>query len=148
SDARLAAERVLDELRSANPKRTLTLEARTGNTFGNWDVERIAQIISNLASNALRYGDKESAVAVILEDGPANSMVISVHNRGLPIAPDLLPHLFEPYKRGADAPTAYAGGLGLGLYIVRELARAHGGEVTVSSTALDGTTFRAKLPRT
>jgi signal transduction histidine kinase len=148
SDARPAAERVLDELRSANPQRTVTLEARTGNTFGNWDVERIAQIVSNLASNALRYGDKESEVAVLLEDGPPGSMMLVVHNRGQPISPELLPHLFEPYKRGADSKTAYAGGLGLGLYIVREIARAHGGEVTVSSTAMDGTTFRARLPRT
>ena len=148
SDARPAAERALDELRSANPTRDLKLEVKTGNTYGNWDVERITQIISNLASNALRYGAKDSTVTVLMEDSPPNSMTISVHNRGEPIAPDLLPHLFEPYKRGRDSAKTYASGLGLGLYIVREIARAHGGEVTVHSNRIDGTTFRAKLPRT
>jgi signal transduction histidine kinase len=147
SDARPAVERAIDELRSANPTRALQLEVRTASTSGNWDVERIAQIVSNLAGNALRYGAKDSAVTVSLEDAQPEAMVIAVHNRGDPIASELLPHLFEPYKRGAAAPTAYAGGLGLGLYIVREIAVAHGGEVTLQSTAEGGTTFRAKLPR-
>lgn len=146
SDARPAVERAMDELRSANPKRVLRLDARTANTSGNWDVERLAQVVSNLVSNALRYGAKDAPVTVTLDDAQ-DAMVIEVHNRGEPIAAELLPHLFEPYKRGAAAPTAYAAGLGLGLYIVREIALAHGGEVTVQSTAEGGTAFRAKLPR-
>jgi len=146
SDARPAVERAMDELRSANPKRVLRLDARTANTSGNWDVERLAQVVSNLVSNALRYGAKDAPVTVTLDDAQ-DAMVIEVHNRGEPIAAELLPHLFEPYKRGAAAPTAYAAGLGLGLYIVREIALAHSGEVTVQSTAEGGTAFRAKLPR-
>jgi signal transduction histidine kinase len=148
SDAKPAAERALDELRSANPTRALNLVMKTGNTYGNWDVERITQIVSNLAGNALRYGAKDSPITVTVEDAHPNSMILSVHNLGEPISPELLPHLFEPYKRGANAQAAYAGGLGLGLYIVREIAKAHGGDVSVQSTATDGTTFRAKLPRT
>jgi signal transduction histidine kinase len=148
SDARPAVERAIDELRSANHPRELVLETRTANTSGNWDVERIAQVVSNLVSNALRYGSKERPIQISLEDAQSDAMVIAVHNDGEPIAPALLPHLFEPYKRGAAAPAAYAAGLGLGLYIVREIAVAHGGEVTVHSTRAGGTTFRAKLPRT
>jgi signal transduction histidine kinase len=68
---------------------------------------------------------------------------ISVHNGGTPIPPELLPRLFEPMVRG-NAPGAK--GVGLGLYIVRAIVQAHGGEVTASSSAEEGTTFRMDLP--
>ena len=70
---------------------------------------------------------------------------VSVHNHGTPIPEALLPHLFEPMVRGAEAG-ARAKGVGLGLYIVREIARAHGGTVRVESRAGDGTTFTLSLP--
>jgi signal transduction histidine kinase len=147
SDARPAVERALDELRSTNQKRSIVLKVETANTTGLWDVERIAQIVSNLVSNALRYGAADGQVTVTLDDAPDDALRISVHNPGNPIPAELLPHLFDPYKRGASAPASYSSGLGLGLYIVREIAVAHGGEVTVESASSVGTTFRAKLPR-
>jgi signal transduction histidine kinase len=147
SDARPAVERALDELRSTNQKRSIVLKVETANTTGVWDVERITQIVSNLVSNALRYGATDGEVTVSLADASGDALSIAVHNPGNPIPPEFLPRLFDPYKRGASAPASYSSGLGLGLYIVREIAVAHGGTVTVRSTQADGTVFTATLPR-
>ena len=73
---------------------------------------------------------------------------LSVHNAGPPIAEETLPFLFAPFRRGSHAPAGRGAGLGLGLYIVAEIARAHGGELRAHSTAGDGTTFELLLPRT
>ncbi len=70
-----------------------------------------------------------------------------MHNHGEPIPADLLPRLFEPYQRGPRSSELHQGGLGLGLFIVREIVRAHGGAIEACSTAGDGTTFVARLPR-
>ena len=75
-------------------------------------------------------------------------MRLSVHNRGPPISEETLPFLFQPFRRGSQAPAGRGAGLGLGLYIVGEIARAHGGELRAHSTAADGTIFDLLLPRT
>ena len=72
-------------------------------------------------------------------------MVLSVRNAGAPIAPEMMPTLFEPFKRGARGPGLR--NLGLGLYIVRQIAVAHGGIVEARSSAEEGTEFRVLLPR-
>jgi signal transduction histidine kinase len=68
---------------------------------------------------------------------------VSVHNEGNPIAPAEQQHIFDPFRRGSRK----GNGLGLGLFIASEIARAHGGQITVTSTATDGTTFSLELPR-
>jgi signal transduction histidine kinase len=78
--------------------------------------------------------------------GADEAVVLEVHNGGTPIAPDQLPHLFEPYRRG-DQGHASGSSLGLGLFIAQEIARSHGGSITVTSSESDGTTFRVRLPR-
>jgi signal transduction histidine kinase len=76
-------------------------------------------------------------------------VLLEVHNTGEPIAEDMLPRLFDPFRRGAAAgPGGSAGGgLGLGLYIVEQVVKGHGGRIDVESTAGAGTTFRVTLPR-
>lgn len=103
------------------------------------DGERVTQMVDNLVTNALRYGVDTVTLRLTQDAGDA---VISIHNRGTPIAPDTLATLFDPYKRGARSH----GGVGLGLYIVDQIARAHGGRVEVTSTAEAGTTFVVRLP--
>ena len=105
------------------------------------DPERMTQLIDNLVTNAIRYGTGEVAVR-LSRDG--DHAVIAVHNHGEPIPPDRLATLFDPYRRA----TSSQGGVGLGLYIVEQIARAHGGSVHVTSTAADGTTFAVRIPRT
>lgn len=108
------------------------------------DAERMAQAVGNLVANAVNHGaaDKPVTVRTACFD---DRVEVSVHNHGTPIPEALLPHLFEPMVRGAEAG-ARARGVGLGLYIVREIARAHGGTVRVESRAGDGTTFVLSLP--
>lgn len=103
------------------------------------DAERITQLMDNLVTNAIRYGAGKTTVK-LSRDG--NDAVISVHNTGTPIAPDKLTTLFDPYRRASSA----RGGVGLGLYIVEQITRAHGGTVHVQSTTEHGTTFSVRLP--
>ncbi|MFL5264941.1 MAG: sensor histidine kinase, partial [Anaeromyxobacteraceae bacterium] len=105
---------------------------------------RLAQVLSNLVGNALQHGGG-TPVQVALAGGEAE-VVVTVHNGGPPVPAELLPEVFEPFRRGA-APRAEGGSVGLGLFIVREIVRAHGGAVEVHSSADAGTTFTVRLPR-
>ncbi len=111
---------------------------------GLWDPERLAQAVGNLLGNALQHGDpvRPVTVRVGMREGRAE---LSVHNHGAPIPAELVPGLFEPFQRGLR-PGALDGSIGLGLYIVRQVALGHGGEVRVRSTAEEGTTFLLELP--
>jgi signal transduction histidine kinase len=132
------ARDLIDEFEIADPDRRIDL-SRSGQTTGSWDRARLYQALSNLVGNATHYGHGNASIAVV---GDGSDVEISVHNGGPPILPDLLPVIFEPFRRG-DGDGA---GLGLGLYIVRAIAQAHGGDVTVMSSADQGTTFTLRLP--
>jgi PAS domain S-box-containing protein len=139
-----ACRAVVDELQVAYPERSLLLETR-GDMHGEWDADRLGQLVSNLLVNALTHGAEEEPVRVRL-DGEAPELVLEVLNQGPPIPPELLPRIFEPYTRASSGGDALKG-VGLGLFIVHEIATAHGGHITVSSTAETGTVFRVTLPR-
>jgi len=111
---------------------------------GRWDPDRVAQILTNLLTNALRYSPESAAVTVAWRS-EGDQKVLSVHNDGPPIERRLLDQLWEPFERGAS-PSSSTGGAGLGLFIVREIARAHGGSVEVRSEPGEGTTFSIVLP--
>jgi signal transduction histidine kinase len=109
---------------------------------GCWDEFRIEQVIVNLLTNALRYGGG-CAVEVSVH-ALAAAVRIDVRDQGKGIAIDDIERIFEPYERGAR--NGEPKGLGLGLYISRQLAVAHGGELMVSSTPGQGSTFSLVLP--
>jgi signal transduction histidine kinase len=109
---------------------------------GRWDEFRIEQVIVNLLTNALRYGGG-CAVEVSVH-ALAAAVRIDVRDQGKGIAIDDIERIFEPYERGAR--NGEPKGLGLGLYISRQLAVAHGGELMVSSTPGQGSTFSLVLP--
>ena len=138
---------VIAEIETVHPDRTLCYE-KEGDTRGVWDRERLAQVVSNLVGNAIQHGQVDGAVDVQLREGP-DAITLTVHNQGPAIADDLLPLIFDPFRRRSDhAPSKGEGaGLGLGLYICREMIRAHGGEITVQSSDGAGTTFTVLLPR-
>ncbi|HET7754873.1 MAG TPA: GAF domain-containing protein [Anaeromyxobacteraceae bacterium] len=145
-DLREVTERALLELQSAHPQRELRLRV-SGDVHGEGDPARIAQVISNLAANAIQHGAEDAPVDVVLE-GTRDELRISIHNDGPPIPPELQPAMFEPFRRGERrADDGSSSSVGLGLFIVREIVRAHGGSIEVSSAAGEGTTFTARLPR-
>lgn len=135
---------VVDELAQAFPGRGLVHHAQ-GEGECSADADRVGQLVGNLVGNAMAYGDPAAAVTVRSEIGPDEARV-SVHNAGAPIPPQLQPSLFEPMVRGTQDGGA-SRSIGLGLFIVREIARAHGGRVELESTAERGTTFVVTLPR-
>jgi signal transduction histidine kinase len=136
----------LEQLRGAHPSRTIELEA-SGDTRGRWDGARVQQILRNLVSNAVKYGCRDTPVHVALR-GMQAEVRLEVTNTGPAIESAVISQIFDPLRRAsadADSQDA-AGGLGLGLYIVREIAAAHGGDVEVR---FDGgeTKFAVRLPR-
>jgi signal transduction histidine kinase len=133
----------LDQIRAAHGERTVVYH-HEGDGRGRWDPDRILQVLLNLLTNALRYGTPEGEV-VLSWRGEADRKILSVHNHGPAISPALLGQIFEPGKRG-EAGKATRGSVGLGLYIVKQIAAAHGGAVTVRSSEREGTTFEVVLP--
>jgi PAS domain S-box-containing protein len=143
TDLREVAHGVLAEVQPTFPDRVIRLEAAAP-CPGEWDPDRLAQVITNLLVNAVRYGRTGSPVT--LRIGCEGELArIEVHNEGEPIPAALVPELFEPFRRGANEGKG-VGSLGLGLYITREIVRAHAGTLTFRSTADEGTTFTVVVP--
>ncbi|WP_224360312.1 sensor histidine kinase [Hyalangium versicolor] len=139
------AGQVLEELEHTHPTRTLRL-TREGDTHGEWDPDRVAQVITNLVGNALKYSPAGTPVEIRTR-GEGDTVVLEVHNQGEPISPERLPHLFKPLSRGAGKVDMETRSIGLGLYIVESIVRAHGGSIAVRSTPEEGTLFTVTLPR-
>lgn len=136
---------LLEEIQVGHPDRKLEL-AQDDVGLVEWDEDRFAQVLTNLVNNALSYSPPETPVRVSLSGTP-DTAVVEVHNCGSPIPPLLIPKLFEPLHRGSGRSTKRSRSIGLGLYIVKQIVLAHGGDVDVRSTDEEGTTFTARLPR-
>jgi sigma-B regulation protein RsbU (phosphoserine phosphatase) len=133
----------VEELAQAHPGREL-LHGGTGMGVCMADADRLSQLVGNLISNAITYGDPHTPVTVRSRiDG--YGFEISVHNHGPAIPLEQQRAIFQPMTRGIAGGSAVRS-VGLGLYIVSEIARSHGGRVTVESNGKDGTTFCAFFP--
>jgi signal transduction histidine kinase len=141
------SQRALAEHQASHASRALELEHQ-GDFRGVWDGDRLFQVLSNLIGNALAHGRSDVAVKLRLDGGHADRVVFSVSNGGI-IPADIIEHIFDPFRSGTPRHRrGNSEGLGLGLFIVREIVRAHGGEVNVScNAALELTTFAVSLPR-
>ncbi len=131
----------VEELRQAYPGRKLEHQME-GAGACTADADRMAQLVGNLVSNAMVYGTPDSDVTVTTTTR-AGECAVSVHNRGPEIPAQLRQNLFKPMVRGTTEQPDRS--IGLGLYIVGEIARAHGGSVDVSSSQSGGTTFTMRL---
>jgi two-component system, sensor histidine kinase and response regulator len=142
TDVAAVARRVLGEVRSGAPDAVVELVGR-GDLSGHWDTERLAQVLSNLVSNALEHGRAGGPVLVELDGTDAAYLRLSVSNDG-EIDASLRNRLFDPFRttRGKSGQ-----GLGLGLYIVQQIARAHGGDVSFDGSTPGRVSLRVTLPR-
>jgi signal transduction histidine kinase len=141
--------KIVQETQVRHPTRTVHLETE-GDFDGEWDEGRMGQLLSNLLANALLYGARDSEVRVRMW-ADAQQVCFSVHNHGEPIPEAERERIFQPLERGMAQHLAgerrEPSGLGLGLYICREIVRSHGGRLELASTAAEGTTFTVSLPR-
>ncbi|TMA19043.1 MAG: PAS domain-containing sensor histidine kinase [Deltaproteobacteria bacterium] len=132
---------MVDEVTVGHPGRNVLLKI-VGDLRGSFDADRIAQMIGNLLENALTHGPPDTPV-VVEAQGTAAAVRIGVCNEGPPLAADEQQRVFLPFERGSHASRR---GLGLGLFIVDQIARAHGGTMELRSDPSE-TRFTAVLPR-
>jgi len=127
----------IEDLQQSCPRRIqLSVETRSSATV---DGDRLAQAVANLVLNAVQHSDDRAQVAVVLREHD-DAFELSVWNEGELRGADQA-SIFEPFRRSESSA-----GMGLGLYITQQIARAHGGDITVSSSPAAGTTFRMTLP--
>lgn len=119
------------------------LRLRTRAVVGRWDRMRLDQVVTNLVSNAIKYGNGQP-VEVMLDERD-DAAVLVVRDHGIGISPESQERIFERFERGAGVNIT--SGLGLGLWIARQMVEAHGGKIAVDSTPGAGATFTVTLPR-
>jgi signal transduction histidine kinase len=138
-------EQALEEVKASHGDTLLELE-KTGDLKGKWDQERLGEVIFNLVVNAVIHAAAKQVQITDEAQGP--DVVLRVANEGPPISPDLIESIFDPFVHAnASSPGLNKRGLGLGLFIVKEIVTAHEGTVEVASTEAEGTTFTVRLPR-
>ena len=141
-DPHAVVARTIDDLRVSFPGRRLE-HATVGAGTCVADPDRLAQLLGNLVGNAMTLGDP-TGVVTLTSTINDRSLTMSVHSDGPPVPPEQLPTFFDATARGSsNGPSPAAG---LGFFIVREIARAHGGSVTAQSSPDDGTTIAVVLP--
>ena len=145
-DLRACLGAEVEAIRTAHPQSTIRFEA-SGDVTGRWDALRLKQLLGNVVTNALKYGSPGTPVQVFLRGGPTD-VVFEVSNQGPAVDPHTLKSMFDPLTRGNQLQERHRqdGSLGLGLYIAREIARAHGGDITARSDS-ESTVFSVRLPR-
>ena len=144
SDLARICRTTIDELQSDHPERVFALEV-SGGCIGSWDPDRLARLVGNLIANAIQHGDPGTPVRVQLRDEGEN-VILQVANQGEPISAEFLPTIFEAFRRRTGENPSQ--GLGLGLFIARQIVEAHGGSIRVDSLApARTTTVTVRLPR-
>lgn len=142
-DLHLLIAGAVEQLRIVYPKREL-LHLTEGQGLCIADSDRLTQLAGNLISNAFTYGAVDRSVTVT-SSITKHGFELTVHNWGTPIPPGFLATIFSPMTRGVNLPQD-SRSVGLGLFIVSEIVKSHGGTVSVSSTIESGTKFKATFP--
>jgi two-component system, sensor histidine kinase and response regulator len=143
-DLSLLLERVMTELGPTHPDCRVDVR-RSGNLRGEWDPDRLTQVISNLVGNAMKHGDHSAPVEVELDGSDAERVAFTVINLGTMPA-IVLAHVFDPFRTGTEKP-GRTDGLGLGMYIAKQIVEAHEGRIAVESGPDNRTIVRVELPR-
>lgn len=136
---------VVDEVKANHTDCRIRAEC-TGDLSGNWDQCRLEQLLQNLLENAAIHATPGTPVTICAW-GETERVHAAVHNQGAPIPREMQRAIFDPLTRGTVEGRQRSDGLGLGLYIARQIAEAHGGSLKVASSEDQGTTFTLSLPR-
>ncbi len=145
-DLALTCQEAVDEMRALHPVRSFQFNV-SGDLTSMGDPKRLTQMIANLLQNAIQYGTEGRPVTVSAY-GEIERVVLTVHNEGRAISNSDRQRIFEPLVRGeGHSESGKSTSIGLGLYIAREIALAHGGSIDVKSSHGDGTMFTMCLPR-
>jgi PAS domain S-box-containing protein len=139
------ARHVFEELQIIHQGRRATAQYE-GELDGAWDAERMAQVIANLLGNAFQHGARDGTIDLTTR-ACGDDVLIEVRNDCVPIPPETLKRLFEPFQRGDRVTPSSERSLGLGLYIAKQIVAAHGGTIDVRSTGDDGTRFTVRVPK-
>lgn len=138
SSLRDISQQIIEEFQIAHPERTIEFYAEN-TCYGEWDEGRLGQVLSNLVSNAMHYGSSSKPIKVnLIKDN--GKVILQVNNQGEIIPTEIRENLFKPFWRGARK-RSNSSGLGLGLYIVKQIVEAHDGTINVESNREYGTTF-------
>lgn len=140
------AQNAIDEIVVGGEESDVELRLE-GTTAGRWDRDRLLQLVSNLVANAIDHRTPGTQVRVRIDGSDADRVMFEIQNQGI-IPPEILPTIFEPLQTTRRTRRDRASGLGLGLFITRQIARAHGGRIRVFSDVATGTLFVVELPRT
>ena len=144
-DLKELARQTVEEIELANPTWRFVFEP-TGDLTGHWDSDRLVQVLSNLISNAVQHGSSDRPLVVRLDGtDPRGPVRVEIQNHGA-IPTELVSVLFDPFRSTRHKRDG-SRGLGLGLFITEQIVRAHGGQISVSSSDEGGTTFVLRLPR-
>lgn len=137
--------RVVDEAQLMRGERIIELQSAMRSAVVQGDELRLEQVFQNLVQNAAKYSPPASPIAVTIRQHD-ESVWIVVQDRGIGIPQAALPHLFDRFYRAPNAQEGSAGGMGIGLYVVKQIVELHGGRVTVESTEGTGSAFTVVLP--
>ena len=143
-DLKALCRSVLNEVEASHRDWSLRLHA-SGDLQGTWDADRLTQVVTNLANNAVEHGARDGGLLVELDGTDPLYVAFKVHNQGsIPL--ECQARIFDAF-RGTQKQRERSAGLGLGLFITQQIVLAHGGQIDVESSESAGTTFRVRLPR-
>jgi signal transduction histidine kinase len=144
-DVSALVSRVVDEVQSTLGEREIEVRSSSRSLVVHGDEIRLEQVFQNLVQNALKYSRPPAPIVVAVKQHDS-SVLVEVRDTGIGIPEAALPQLFERFYRAGNVRGGDIGGMGIGLYVVKEIVELHGGQVTVESIEGQGSTFMVRLP--
>jgi signal transduction histidine kinase len=138
-------QQVVDELQPTLQRHQIVFTASAQGVAISGDAARLAQVLRNLLGNAVKYSPDGGPIALSLTT-EADAVVIAIRDQGIGIPPEALPLLFERFYRAPNATARHIDGVGVGLFVVKEIVARHGGTIAVTSSVGQGSTFTLRLP--